>query len=217
MRIKRKKPDPKDTAFVFDPRRALGLVTGDPDEMTPAVMTAREKADLIQAEAEQHAETIRTVAYNEGYTAGFARGVAEWKDSVENAILERQRVLDELEKINGDLEKICVDLAIRMSEKIVRKSVQADPDIVLNVLQVALTQIRDRANVQLYINKSDIERIRKAQIEVAEWADTLHNISIVEDRRVDPGGVVIESEDGVLDARITSQLREIHNALDEAA
>ena len=57
------------------------------------------------------------------------------------------------------------------------------------------------------VNPADIERMREHRDELLALGD-VKNIRVIEDQRVDRGGVVVETDGGTIDAKISTQLNE---------
>jgi len=62
------------------------------------------------------------------------------------------------------------------------------------------------------VNPADLERMRDHRDELIAIGD-IRNLRVVEDKRVDRGGVVIDSDTGTIDARIRTQLDEARKIL----
>ena len=62
------------------------------------------------------------------------------------------------------------------------------------------------------VNPADLERMREHRDELIALGD-IRNLRVVEDQRVDRGGVVVDTEAGTIDARISTQLDEARKIL----
>ena len=63
------------------------------------------------------------------------------------------------------------------------------------------------------VNRDDIEHVKKFKDNIAGIVDGVRNLTIIEDSFVDPGGTVIETNLGYVDARISTKLELIEEAL----
>jgi len=66
--------------------------------------------------------------------------------------------------------------------------------------------------VTLRVNPADLDTIRQHREAITASNDVEH-LRIVEDQRVDRGGVLVETEAGTIDAKIATQLREARRAI----
>lgn len=208
------------STYIFDP----SIVISDRDEKGQAgrspedaardiVDQARLEAQNIVRDAKRRVSAFLETAYEEGYSLGQSQAVFEWKQILEDASDAAELAGLQIEKITPELEQEVVRLACTIAEKIVRHEVTQVPDTILEVIHLGLRQIKDRSRVVIRVNRQDLDRVRKARAEIASWAEGVKDLEFVEEPRVDAGGAIIESSDGVLDARITSQLKEIEARL----
>ena len=59
----------------------------------------------------------------------------------------------------------------------------------------------------------DLETVRAFREDLTALVDGIGQLEIVEDRRVSPGGCVVETTGGTIDARIETQFTEIESLL----
>ena len=62
------------------------------------------------------------------------------------------------------------------------------------------------------VNPGDLERMREHRDELLNDGE-IKNFRIIEDQRVDRGGVVVETDGGTIDARISTQVNEAKRVL----
>lgn len=87
------------------------------------------------------------------------------------------------------------------------------PEIVVEMVRSAIKRLRDRESLRVSVNPRDVERVKEAREDLISTVDGVRKMEIVEDRRVDAGGCMIESPNGTLDARIKTQIGEISRVL----
>lgn len=203
-------------AFVFDPEAVLRQASrGSAGDNLLEAAKAQAQAVVQAAKAESAAVTLE--ARSKGLEDGRAAAAAEWKQAIEDMLAEKQRFSDDLESSMLQIETQLVDLAVEIASKIVRSEIERGSEVVMRAVQAALTQIRDRSNLTIHVNASDLEMVRAGRDQISAWVDGLTDLEIVEDRRVEKGGVVIDSGDGTLDARPSSQLSEIRRKLQDSS
>ena len=181
------------------------------------VREARQEAEEIVSAAYQEAEAIRESAYQEARAQALAELDQERSAMVERVaetIADIGRQLDEFWiQTEGELLKLAVEIA----RKLVHHEINENQEVVLNTVKIALYQLRDRQSLKLRVNPADYELLREHKEEIMSSCDGMRSVEILEDRRVEQGGCLIESDNGSLDARIETQLKEVERALLEAA
>ncbi len=96
-----------------------------------------------------------------------------------------------------------------MTRKVVKVISETNKTTVAaNVIQ-ALRKLKGKCDVTLRVNLKD-EAFTAAHIkEFIAAVENVESLSVVEDSSVDPGGCIVETDFGEIDARIVSQLDEL--------
>jgi len=169
------------------------------------VAKAQERVSEIEDEA-------RTRASEQGYEEGKQRGqteldpvIATFRD-VTQSIREQRQLL--LERAEPEL----VRLAMAIAERIVHTELSSNPSVVVENVRSALTRIISREVVTLRVNPMDHDIIRTHRDAIHAASDIEH-LRIVEDQRIDRGGVIVETEAGTIDAKIATQIMEARRAI----
>ena len=167
----------------------------------------------------------RSPDWGELEAACRGRGLAEGMRLAEEAY---QAKLARLESLGAQLqaerteffdrlEPELVRLAVAISEKVIQQELETRPELVVDMVRSAMKRLRERESLRVSVNPRDVERVREARDDLLSAVDGVKKIEVVEDRRVDAGGCVIESPNGTLDARIRTQIGEIEKALEAVA
>lgn len=177
-----------------------------------AASRAKQMVDQATARVQEIETQARARGHEEGVAAGRAAGQAELAEDVaamheliENARAQRNEVIEAA-------EPELVRLAMAVAERIVYDHAAIDGNVVLENVRHALTRLVGREVVTLRVNPVDAETLRMYREATAASNDVEH-LRIIEDQRVDRGGVVIETDSGTIDAKISTQLREARRAL----
>ena len=108
-------------------------------------------------------------------------------------------------------------LAVAVAGKVIHRSVEEDPEIVLAIARAAISRTEGTRSVVLRVSPKDMELVLLAHDELVKSSPDLRNLKVVEDPRIERGGCVVEMEVGHVDARIDEQLSEIERAFVEEA
>ncbi|MCS7301495.1 MAG: FliH/SctL family protein, partial [Fimbriimonadales bacterium] len=202
-------------------------------EDAPDLDALRAEAEAIRLRAMQDAERIREQARREGYLLGYEQGYAEGElHARKRAEAELRDITEQLhaqvEQVIQSLQAQCkaymqnaeaqmLELALEVARKIVREELKIQPEHALAIVRDALRRMQGFAHIRIRVNPLDLELIRQNRATLLSIVDGVEGIEVVEDRRVDQGGCVIETEQGVYDARIRTQLGELERVIREAA
>lgn len=180
---------------------------------TPQELRVREE---ILNQALREAEELRREAQSRGYQEGLVA-----------AHRETERLLRTLEAVVGsakvDLirslrhsESAMVRLALEVGTKLALKELADDPSLVMKAIEQAMDYVVAVEAVRLRLHPED------TAIVGPEWLDAkaniwgLRKVDIIADEEVKRGGCLIETELGLVDARVETRLAQIGSALKAA-
>lgn len=180
------------------------------------VQDAKERALELIDDAQRRAGEIRAQAQSEGFEQGTTDGrsaaQAEMDDMLETmrGLIEMARV--ERHKIVESAEAEIVRLSVAIAERVLNQHIALDTSAVVEMTRAAITRLVNRETVTVRVNPADIEMIREHREKLMAMND-IDNMRVIEDQRVDRGGVLIETDAGTIDAKISTQLREVRRLL----
>lgn len=184
---------------------------------------AAEEARAVAAAANASAAAVEEAAQQRGYADGEQRGREAGEASVREMVETMARILQsartERSKVIESAEPELLKLATAIAERVVHAHLAVAPETVVELARNALQRLAGRESVVVRVNPRDIEILRAQRDRLLEVHDT-EGLRIVADQRVDRGGVIVETEAGTIDAKISTQLREARRVLnveDDAA
>jgi len=194
------------------------------------IARARERANEIISEAQARAARIREAARAEGYQQGRREGRDDGLEDGrrEGAQIAQQAFQTEtagtvqaLEKLLAYLEEHrlallrqaelnLVRLAIALAEKVVKVQVAHDSDSVARAnLEETLDYVMSHEAVTVRANPANIEAVKAHLSTLAAAAEGVSSAQLVPDETVEPGGVVVTTNGGGIDARLSTQLERL--------
>jgi flagellar assembly protein FliH len=197
-------------------REAARLIDEAAADAERFINEARERALALVEDAQRRAVQIEEDARAKGFEEGAGDGRAAASAEMD-AMLETMRGLVEMarlerHKIIEAAEPQIVRLSVAIAERILNQHVSADDNAVLDMTRAAITRLVNRETVTVRVNPADIETMRKHREKLMAMND-IDNLRVIEDQRVDRGGVVIETDAGTIDAKVSTQLREVRRLL----
>ena len=173
---------------------------------------AKGEAEQIVRKAMEEAGNIREHAKESGLDE--ARRIAEEtaSDKVKDALETLNQAVIERKKIIKDAEGEVLRLALKVAEQIIKSEVSLHRDVSLNIVSDAISRVSDREQVIIKVNREDLENTKKYKDRIGSIVDGIKSLSIVEDSAVEPGGCVIETNLGYVDARISTKIAAIEEA-----
>lgn len=182
---------------------------------------AQSDAAVIISEAEERGKKIETDAFEQGRREGRESGIQEGKAEAQRIIERFQIVLNKaIERRNeiiAESETQVINLVLTIVKKIIKVISENQKNVVVNNIVQSLQKLQQKSDVIVRVNLSDLELASHHKEDILKMAERVQSITIAEDSTVDPGGAIIETDFGEIDARIASQLREIEDRIIELA
>jgi flagellar assembly protein FliH len=215
-------PRPRTAAEHFPPEVDINNLHAEAESLL--VSARAEAAELIE-DAKIQAESLREAAWQEGFHQGEreARTSVEaelrtaWEARGEALRAEVEAIVTEIASARAALwasqEGEMVALSLDIARQVIKTEVTQNPKAVQAVLANALRRITDKENVRVRVSVAEAPGIKEAREDLLEVVDGLRFLEIVDDRRISPGGCVIETNAGTIDAKIETQLSEVAKAL----
>ena len=194
------------------------------EEAAALKASAQQEAETILADAKQKAEELETQtrstledekkeALEQGREAGRLEGYEDGKIEVTRLIERTQTVLERAQDKRGDIlsetEQEVINLVLLMTRKVVKVIADNQREVVISNVEQALKKVRDRGNIIIRVNLADLKLTTEHTREFIQMLEGVKSIQVAEDSSVDPGGCIIETDFGEIDARIASQLAEL--------
>jgi flagellar assembly protein FliH len=160
----------------------------------------------IVARAVAEADDIRAHAHAEGVQAGRAEAGAEVAQAVQ-ALGEAAAAVQALgENAIAGLEQQAVRLALDLAGKILAGALQARPELVVEVVQGALRRVNDRRQMIVLLNPDDIDLVAASIGDEQGQVGALQQCDLQADQRIEPGGAIVRTVEGEVDACVSTQL-----------
>ncbi|HEX2957282.1 MAG TPA: FliH/SctL family protein [Chitinispirillaceae bacterium] len=186
-------------------------------ELEKKVMDLEEKCRRQVIEQKKAEEVASKSGYLDGMKKGIEKGASETAAMYEKKIDTLQQeisaflkiVENEKRSIYVNAEHLLLKLALEIAKKVVSSEIVTNQQVILNVVKKALTHISDRERVIIHVSPQDYAVVTQRKDFWDTITDNLNNIIITEDSRIEKGGCLIESNSGVVDARLGVQIDEI--------
>ena len=165
----------------------------------------------LVSRAQEEAENIKRSAFEEGYKTGLEKANADI-ENFKTLIKEFMGAPKEVfEYVAPDILEISVDIA----RKIVQKELKSDPQVLLDIiLDVLKNACKNEPKVNIKVHPQAVAFLKDALPTVTYEYGIESKITIISDPSVEEGGCVFQTNNGIVDASIDTQLEIIKKALD---
>lgn len=196
---------------------------------------ARKEAEKIiddtKAEAAAILEKTRKEGYDtghaEGYTDGREQGIKDGKNKIEDDLRDTVRQAnDKAQKTIQDAKEQTSEYFIRAEDDIVKIVMMAVekilpqhfldvPQVILPVVREAISHVRDQREIKIHVEPDSYDLILMARSEFQSMLTSgTAIIEVVSDDALKPGDCVIETPNGGVDARLSTQLGLMRRAVE---
>jgi len=187
------------------------------EEATATIAAAQAKADDLLGDAQKRVAEIEKDAYQRGLEQGKADGWMDGRAEAER-LIERlhviiARAIERRNEIMTESESQLVGLVLNIARKVVKVLTENQRNVVINNVLQALRKLKSKTDVSIRVNIADLKVTTEHIKDITARIERVGNITVMEDATVDPGGCIIETDFGEIDARISSQFQEIEDKI----
>lgn len=165
----------------------------------------------LVSRAQEDAENIKKSAFEEGYRAGIEKSQADlekFRNELANFMSARK---DVFEYIAPDILEISVDIA----KKIIKKEVESDPQVLINtIIDVLKSVSKSEPKIVIRVRPQAVQFIKDTIPNITYQYGIDSKINIVADPSVEEGGCIFQTNNGIVDASIDTQVEIIKKALE---
>ena len=167
----------------------------------------------LVSRAQEESENIKKSAFEEGYRMGLekAQGDLETFRSEFSHFMNAKK--DVFEYIAPDILEISVDIA----KKIIKKELETDPQVLVNtIIDVLKSVSKNEPKVTIRVRPQSVQFIKDTIPNITYQYGIDSKINIVADPSVEEGGCILQTNNGIVDASVDTQLEIIKKALEGA-
>lgn len=165
----------------------------------------------LVSRAQEESENIKKSAFEEGYRAGLEKATSDldiFRTNLTQFMGARKEVF---EYIAPDILEISVDIA----KKIIKKEVEEDPQVLINtIVDVLKTVSKSEPKVIIKVKPQAVQFIKDTIPNITYQYGIDSKINIVADPSIEDGGCIFQTNNGIVDASIDTQLEIIKKALE---
>ncbi len=181
------------------------------------ITKAHEEAGQIVSAGREKLKRVEEEAFRQGWQSGYEEGRKTAEDEYRSKLQEAEdlvaRAHREQQRIIAATEDEVVKLAVAVSRKIIDRELATSPEIIVEMVKRAIQKVTDREEITVRVNPENLDSTINAQEEIAQSAKGVRKLRVLSDPAIAPGGCVVESSNGTVDARVERQLEEIEQAL----
>jgi len=166
------------------------------------VKQTEEEAKALRKKIEEEALVIKEKAEEEGFQEGLEK-------------LNEQLVhLEKLTRTTSEeMKKQILPILLSSLKKVIGEELLLKPDRITDIVMQALKPVIQHHNITIYVNKDDLRMLETKKKKLKSMLQQVEVFSLQERADIEPGGCIIETEAGIINAQLDNQIRALEAAL----
>jgi flagellar assembly protein FliH len=178
----------------------------------------------IEQKVLERVALIQKQAFDEGYLLGkdegYSAALEKRNIEIDRGLLELNDVLQSIKSLKADLisnnEAHMMNLIYQIAEKLAYDHIEQKPEVILEVIRRAIHTAQAEEEVTVLVAPEQVEFLEAYKNSDNEKYEFLENIKLQPSDQIQPGGCIIETNYGAIDARITERFKKIWTELSAA-
>jgi type III secretion protein L len=173
-------------------------------EASQILVRAKEDAKDYEKRTAEECEELKEIAKEEGFSRGL--------DLFNEHLIHFDK---QLHLIRLELQKQILPLALKAAKKIVGEQLTLHPETIVEIVIQSLAPVTQNHRFTIYVNKADKEILEAQKPKIKSILEQVRVLNIQERADIAPGGCIIETESGIINASIENQWRALESAFEK--
>ncbi len=163
----------------------------------------KQDAEKYRMQVAKESEELKENAFKEGYEDGFK----QWTEHLAQFEIK-------LEALHKEMQQAIIPIALKAAKKIVGREIELSEDTIVDIVASNLKAVTQHKKITIYVNKKELDILEKNKPRLRELFEHLESLSIRPRDDVAPGGCIIETEIGIINAQMEHRWRILEKAFD---
>lgn len=166
----------------------------------------QQEAVVYRADVAKEGEIAKEAGWQEGYQEGFLQW-AQHLAQLENTLADLKQAL----------EKKVLSLALQAAKKIVGQHLSLSEDAIVEIVTMSLKPVAQHKKITIYVNPQEWAAVDQAKPRLRPLFEHLESLSVRPRDGISPGGCMIETELGIINAKIEQRWSVLEQAFEKMA
>jgi flagellar assembly protein FliH len=201
--------------MVFQPFDGRGQIIAGAEPKDEETVDLLADVEVVEAEPlppPPDFEALKAAAWSEGFQQGYDEGLRLAAQEQHETITRLGALLHDVaadnEELVRSLETQVVELTLAVAEKVIAREARIDPEIVLNVVRSALSEVHDATELRIHVNPDDVPLLERRWQEMLPRSVAAHS-ELLPDDLVERGGVIVETRIGYADSQLKTRISQV--------
>jgi len=177
----------------------------------------------VRAEVEKRVLAIQEEAYKSGFNEGVEQGREEIFNEMRNVVDQKlenfsemiNNVLSTQESIVQKQKKEIYGLIKNLTKWIILRELNEDGNYIERLLEKILLDMQARNNLLIQVNSSDFGHMPEILEHIRNRLGELKNTRVEIDSQIKSRGIIVESENGIINATMEEQFRSLDKLFED--
>lgn len=177
----------------------------------------QEREERIEEEVQKRVEALSEKAYQEGYEQGVEQGRQETIEQTKHEVEDKvsllsdmiNRVLEAEQDMLDNYKKEIYTLTRSLTKWVILRELKEDDDYLKRLLEKLIHEINSKSNLLIKVGKAHFDSMPEVLEQVESSLGKLKNTRLELDEDLDNKGLVVESDNGIINASLKQQFKGI--------
>ena len=161
--------------------------------------------------AQEESENIKKSAFEEGYRLGLEKSQSD----LEKFRIEISKFMNANKEVFEYIAPDILEISVDIAKKIIKKELEADPQVLINtIVDILRTVSKNEPKITIKVQPQAVQFIKDTIPNITYQYGIDSKINIVADPSIEEGGCVLQTNNGIVDASINTQIEIIKKSLE---
>lgn len=174
-------------------------------------------ADAVEQKTLDKLKEVQESAYQEAYSLGLEEGRKEALQKTSEEIDQNLQIFAHLvaniENLKSELikhnETHIVKLLLHMAQRLASHEVQVNQEAIVDIMRQAILSAQAEEEITVQVSVSQFDFLETLKKETKRELEFLKKVKLVPNETINPGGCIIETNYGVIDARFEERVSKL--------
>lgn len=190
--------------------------------VVPGIGNSEKTLEDIYKEEENRFKKELEKVYQQGFDEGFNAAQMQLEQEYSQQLMSKSEefyailsgIEERIQSLENSFEKIVIELAGKIAQRILNREIEKK-SIIESTLRNSIGKILGATGVVIRLHPDDYNLLNEGDF-IVSLNNSFSKLKFETDDAIERGGGLIETEIGNVDARVSTQLNEILNALENS-
>lgn len=160
--------------------------------------------------AQEESENIKKSAFEEGYRLGLEKANSD----MEKFRSEMSNFMNATKEVFEYIAPDILEISVNIAKTIVKKELDSDPQAIINtIIDILKTVSKSEQKITIRVKPQAVQFIKDTIPNITYQYGIDTKINIISDPSIEDGGCILQTNNGIVDASVNTQIEIIKQAL----